>query len=297
MTKRRPSISGAGARGAFASTGANSAIRSGWSKSLTLTHDWLNRFGWPDSLATGAPLAIAHRGASDHAPENTLSAFRLAADLEAEIWELDARLTKDGVCVVSHDDDLTRLAGRGILVSEADWAEISRLRLPDGEHIPRLEEVIALASETGCGLYVDIKSEGAGSEAWRLLREADCRFAALGAFDTGWVTELREAGCDYPLSVLVPVGADPFAHVGDSRADIVHLCWREASDAPHELLTDALVTRLIEGGYQIVTWHEDRAPVIDALLEMPILGICSDRPELLKPHLQSRANEFRPTSR
>jgi glycerophosphoryl diester phosphodiesterase len=77
---------------------------------LTLSKDWLQRFAWPETLITGHPLAIAHRGACDHAPENTLKAFQIAASLSAEMWELDIRLSADGVCVVAHDDNLTRIA-------------------------------------------------------------------------------------------------------------------------------------------------------------------------------------------
>src|SRR6185437_16288450 len=68
------------------------------------------RFGWPAATMT-FPLAIAHRGASGHATENTLAAFARAADLGAEMWELDTQLTKDGVCVVSHDDHLQPVFG------------------------------------------------------------------------------------------------------------------------------------------------------------------------------------------
>jgi len=54
------------------------------------------------------PLVIAHRGASRRAPENTLPAFRLAADMGADAIELDARLTADGAVVVHHDQTLDR---------------------------------------------------------------------------------------------------------------------------------------------------------------------------------------------
>ena len=251
---------------------------------MTLTKEWLQRFGWPTSLSFGHPLAIAHRGACDHAPENTLSAFRLAADLASELWELDARLTVDGICIVVHDDNLTRVAGRGIKVSEATFVEISSLHLDDDQHIPSLAEVIALAKETGCGLYIEIKSEGAGLAAWRLLQEAGLKFACLASFNIEWIAELRSAGCDYPLAVLVPISSDPVVYIGDLQVDIVHLCWRDASDSPHELLTDDLVKQLLDRDWQIVIWHEDRAKVLNALWKLPIMGICSNRPELLKPY-------------
>jgi glycerophosphoryl diester phosphodiesterase len=251
---------------------------------MTFTKDWLKRFGWPETLLTGHPLAIAHRGASDHAPENTLKAFRVAADLCSEMWELDVHLSADGVCVVVHDDNLTRVARRGLKVSESRWDEISELQLPEGQRVPRLEQVIELAKETGCGLYIEIKSEGAGPVAWDLLRKAEFRFACLASFNVDWVRELRQLGCEYPLGVLVPVGADPFTCLDGVEVEIVHLCWRDASDAPHELLTGDLMRRFEESGHQIVIWHEDRREVVDALLQQPLMGVCSNRPELLKPY-------------
>jgi len=48
-------------------------------------------------------LVIAHRGASGTCPENTLVAFRRAAELGAHMVELDVQLTRDGEVVVMHD--------------------------------------------------------------------------------------------------------------------------------------------------------------------------------------------------
>jgi glycerophosphoryl diester phosphodiesterase len=67
-----------------------------------------NRFrAWYRSKWT-RPLILAHRGDSFQAPENTLEAARLGLDSGADGWELDVRLTKDGVPVVFHDESLLR---------------------------------------------------------------------------------------------------------------------------------------------------------------------------------------------
>ncbi len=263
---------------------AHTDFWSGRVENLTLNKEWLNKFNWPETLITGHPLAIAHRGACDHAPENTLKSFQVAASLFSEMWELDVRLSSDGVCVVAHDDNLTRVARRGLRVSEATWDEISALHLPEGQHIPRLEQVIELARHTGCGLYIEIKSEGAGLAAWKLLQDAGFRFACLASFNVNWIRELRQLGCDYPLAVLVPAGADPFVYLDDVAVEIVHLCWRDASDAPHQLLSDELMQKFVDQSLQVVIWDEDRKSVIDGLWDKPIMGICSNRPELLKPY-------------
>ncbi|TMB12920.1 MAG: glycerophosphodiester phosphodiesterase, partial [Deltaproteobacteria bacterium] len=54
------------------------------------------------------PLVIAHRGASGTSPENTLAAFRRAAELGADMIELDVQVTRDGAVVVIHDYTLER---------------------------------------------------------------------------------------------------------------------------------------------------------------------------------------------
>jgi len=64
------------------------------------------------------PLIIAHRGASAHAPENTLAALQLAVDAGAEGVEFDVRLARDGVPVVIHDETLARTALRPERVSD-----------------------------------------------------------------------------------------------------------------------------------------------------------------------------------
>src|SRR4051794_7031791 len=52
---------------------------------------------------------ICHRGASEHAHENTLEAFRATFELGGDGNEFDIRRTRDGVLVVFHDDMLDRL--------------------------------------------------------------------------------------------------------------------------------------------------------------------------------------------
>lgn len=56
----------------------------------------------------GETKVWAHRGASSHAPENTLPAFRKAIEAGADGIELDVQLTKDGRIVICHDERIDR---------------------------------------------------------------------------------------------------------------------------------------------------------------------------------------------
>ena len=94
------------------------------------------------------PLLIAHRGASAHAPENTLAAFELAIHLGAPAVELDVKLTGDHQVVVLHDQTLDRTTdGKGPLAAHTLEAvkqlDAGSYFSPEfrGEHVPTLAEV------------------------------------------------------------------------------------------------------------------------------------------------------------
>ena len=235
------------------------------------------RFGWPNLGQT--PLCIGHRGASGHVTENTLAAFQRAADLGAEMWELDTQLTRDGVVVVSHDDHLQRVFGLDIHISQLTAAELAAT----GALVPTFAQVAALARQTGCGLYIELKAAGTGLPCWDHLKSQGQRFACLGSFDPAQVRELRAAGCDYPLSVLIRVGVDPHAAGDSAGADILHLCWERAGPRPQDLVTADLLDTAFAAQRELVLWHEERPDILADIQRLPVLGICTDLPDLMRP--------------
>ncbi len=88
-----------------------------------------------------SPLIIAHRGASAHAPENTLAAFELAMQQGADAIELDAKLSADGHVVVIHDARVDRTTDGHGRVKDLPLAALRELDAGEGQRIPTLEEV------------------------------------------------------------------------------------------------------------------------------------------------------------
>jgi len=88
------------------------------------------------------PKVLAHRGASAHAPENTMAAFQLAFDQGADGIELDVMLTKEGRVVVIHDDTVDRTTNGAGKVSEMTLEQVQSLDAGDGQRIPTLAEVL-----------------------------------------------------------------------------------------------------------------------------------------------------------
>jgi len=218
------------------------------------------------------PYSIAHRGASAYAPANTMAAFRKAAELGADMWEVDIRISADGVPIVHHDATLAS----GHVLREMT-REALRAQMPD---CPDLSEVVALAAELGAGIYADIKDAEAALPTLQLLQDAAIAPVIIGAFSPEIVQTLKKAGSTYPVSGLVPIGADPHIHAAD--ADVIHLCW-EHLPAPQETLTPELFARAFRDGKEVVLWHEEDPARMAAIRTKPVTGICSDMPELVNP--------------
>ncbi len=149
---------------------------------------------------------IAHRGASGHAPENTLAAFRLAVEMGAKFIEADLRLTRDAKIVAMHDATVDRTTnGRG-RVSKMSLAELRGLdagvkflsedgRSFKGERVPTLDEILEFARKADVSLYLELKE----SQSWgfeqtlvgALRKSGEINRAIVISFDPDVLTTVR----------------------------------------------------------------------------------------------------------
>ncbi|MEP6947132.1 MAG: glycerophosphodiester phosphodiesterase family protein [Acidobacteriota bacterium] len=109
------------------------------------------------------PLIIGHRGASAHAPENTLAAFQMAIAAGADGIEFDVQLSRDGVPMVIHDATLERTGGRPEAVADLTADELASVDAGSwfgpkfrGERIPTLSEVLELCRGMR-RIYIELK--------------------------------------------------------------------------------------------------------------------------------------------
>lgn len=105
----------------------------------------------------------AHRGASQYAPENTISAFDLGLSMGANGIETDIQLTKDGVAVLFHDDTLERMTGKPGAVEDYTyeelrwfWVEKEILR----DRIPTLEQFLERYADKDITFALEMKKPG-----------------------------------------------------------------------------------------------------------------------------------------
>lgn len=230
-------------------------------------------------------LRIGHRGASAHAPDNTLSSFRRAAELGADRVELDVQRTADGQAAVIHDLYLHTPSGQVLPVKEATLSELRAVDLGGGEHVPTLVEALAVIRAAGLGAYIELKDGGAISLVVRALVELDFASQVVaGSFRPDWVADFKTSMPQVSGSVLFSSkaidGSRAVCLASAAGASFVHPCW-ESDPHPSALLTPTWLGAVRAAGLGIVCWHEERPAEIAALLSLGVDGICSDRPELL----------------
>lgn len=109
-------------------------------------------------------MVIAHRGAHQHAPENTLAAFKAAIRMGADYFECDVRPTADGRLVIMHNSTVNATTNGGGAVNQMTFKQIRALDAGvkfspkfAGTHVPTFEETLKLAKGK-IGVYVDAKS-------------------------------------------------------------------------------------------------------------------------------------------
>lgn len=234
-------------------------------------------------------LKIGHRGASAVAPENTLAAFRLAAEMGADAIETDLRLTKDGVVVAIHDEKLARTTtGRGF-VAAATLAAIRELEAGrelkgkvrgkfGAQRVPTLDEVLALAKKLSLRCYLEIKASRDGiveRAVVESLREQGASRHVVISFDEVILKTVRE------LEPAVTVGllTEERGLRGIARAEV--LGAREVLPRD-DRVNERFVMTARAKGLSVVVWTVDDLRRMRALAKMGVAGIISNRVDRLE---------------
>lgn len=231
-------------------------------------------------------LNIAHRGASGHAPENTLAAFALAREMGADAIETDLRLTRDGVVVAMHDSDLQRTTGAGGLVAGMTAAELRELdaaarwqgaaRFPK-QAIPTLGQVLQIAREKSLRCYLEIKAtrDGATERAVaEALRTGGAARHAVISFDEEVLRRMRQIEPALTIGLLTEThGAE-----GLDRAEALGA----RQFLPREdCVTEELVAAAQERQFSVIVWTVDEPARMLALIKMGVAGIITNYPDRL----------------
>jgi glycerophosphoryl diester phosphodiesterase len=237
---------------------------------------------------------FAHRGLALDAPENTLLAFLHAVNAGSAYVETDVHGSADGVAMVSHDPDLTRVAGRDVRVSQLTAPELRRVSLGHGQGYCSLAEALDAFPETR--FNIDIKSADAVAGTIKAVRDARATDRVLiGSFSTkrrlAVVRELPGVATSISAS-----GALPAAHAARSGAirllrrllagvDAVQLPVKVAGAS---IVTERAIRSFHEAGVEVHIWTIDEPAEMIRLLDAGVDGIVTDRADLALPIVAER---------
>lgn len=232
---------------------------------------------------------IAHRGASGHAPENTMASFRRAVELGARFIETDLQITRDVRIVAMHDSTLDRTTnGKGQLhlqtleeiraLDAGSWFGGTGAEGFAGERVPTLEEILDFAEQQDVIFYLEIKS----GPAWGV--------------EHGVVGALRDHNASARVVIL---SFDPSAldlvHRLDSAMMTGLLCEHPSNDlversvragarqlvARGDLITPAVIEAAHHAGLQTAAWTINEPEQMRRLIETGVNGIITDYPDRL----------------
>ena len=244
-------------------------------------------------LVDDRPLAIAHRGGVESAPENTRRAFAAAVDLGFHHLETDVHLSADGVLVAFHDDRLDRITDHQGLITELTAAEISRARIDGTDPIPTLDELLEAFPHVR--FNIDPKHDDAVVALAQTLRRHDALDrVCIGAFSDERLERLRRllgprlctsAG---PREIARLSAASRLPGRGRPVVEAYQCLQLPVRHRHVELVTAELVGTAHARGLQVHVWTINDPPEMHRLLDMGVDGLMTDRPSVLRDVLVER---------
>ncbi|MGE7272993.1 glycerophosphodiester phosphodiesterase [Brevibacillus panacihumi] len=231
-------------------------------------------------------ICMAHRGWSGKAPENTMTAIRLAlAEPAIRGIEIDVQLSRDGVPVLIHDFTLERTTtGRG-LVMDHTLEELRELDAGSwfnerfaGERIPTLEEVLQ-AVKGRCTLNIELKATsdmypGIAEKVLELLERHEMKQeVCITSFDHDLIRQVRELDATVETGLIV------------MGRPVLMLEQLEAAGANilsmgYPYLTRELACEALEKGYKVIAWTIDEPSHIRTVMSWhPDVQICTNHPD------------------
>ena len=255
------------------------------------------------AATSDAQLIVAHRGASHDAPENTLAAFRLAWEQNADAIEGDFYVTKDQQIVCIHDKTTKRVAPQQpeLSVAESTLAELQKLDVGSWKHpqyaaerMPTLSDVLATVP-AGKQIFVEIKC---GPEILPLLQpqlEASglkSEQIVIICFDKTVVTQARKLMPQYNANWLTGYKQETKDSEWKPTRNNVLATLRSTgatglgTNGNLEVIDQAFLDSIREAGFQFHVWTVNDVEAARKFADFGAISITTDRPEFIRNAIQ-----------
>ncbi|AKZ53698.1 putative secreted hydrolase [Streptomyces ambofaciens ATCC 23877] len=257
-----------------------------------------------DEHTTPTPDAIAHRGSSGMAPENTAAAIDLAVRQRADHVEIDVQRTKDGKLINFHDCTMERTTNiedrypdrPRYRVSDFTWNELRTLDAGSwfhptytGEPLITLDDVITRINHTRTGLLAELSpcthhttiatdlANHLKTKPRYLQRALTRNQLAVQSFHTDDAHTFRTQLPDIPIGILNAQRP--------TDTELLQLSqWADQINPQHTVTDQTLVDRIHQLGMHINVWTVDEPGAIRKMTTLGVDGIITDYPQTLTQH-------------
>lgn len=247
----------------------------------------------PYAFYTKQPLVIAHRGARDVAPENTLAAFQAALDADADGIELDVTRCATGEIVVIHDDTLDRTTNGSGPVTAMTFCNLRTLDAGSwfapqfaGERVPLLSEVLDLV---GHRLRINIeikgrdwKGDGIEFEIAQMIRDRKLeQEVIISSFNPAALVRMHRVAPELQRGLLYAPNLPAYLSPTWTR-----LLTQPEALHPYYAMMDAQAVRRAQlRGYRVNVWTVNTPQDMQAMISLGVDAIITDHPARLREML------------
>ncbi|MFX1235770.1 MAG: glycerophosphodiester phosphodiesterase [Promethearchaeota archaeon] len=235
-------------------------------------------------------ILIAHRGASNTAPENTLKAFTMAIELDADYIEFDVRISKDGELIIIHDPDVFRTTHKLGFVKQFSLNKIKKLNAGNGEKIPTLEELL-IETKGKINYMCEIKVKNISGKVLSILKNHNVLDSTiLISFKHNELLKSRNMYPDLKLGAIIPSRLGWITNWFIKKRLISSISQKSffSINAFFPLVNRKFVDFSHEKGLKVFAWTVNSKRKMKKLIKLGIDGILTNDISLLKDAL----NEF-----
>ncbi|MBY3394097.1 glycerophosphoryl diester phosphodiesterase [Rhizobium laguerreae] len=230
----------------------------------------------------------AHRGASAIAPENTIAAFRAAAEQGAEWVELDVALLADGTPVVIHDVSIDRCSSSkgnlaDLTASDLDAIDAGSWFSPKfkGEPLPTLARVVSALGELGLNANVEIKQHAHHKSLDQLVKVVDQHLKAraaqtkimISSFDAAALKGMHELDPSYELAML-------WSKLPADWTDILRSIPAKTIHLDYKALSIGFIEEAVRRGISVRAWTCNDPRRLASFWYVGLTGVITDDPSV-----------------
>lgn len=230
----------------------------------------------------------AHRGASAIAPENTIAAFRAAAEQGAKWVELDVALSADGVLVVLHDDSVDRTTNGSGSLGVLNAADITKLDAGSwfgaafaGETVPTLDQTLAALADLGIGVNIEIKQHKHHRSLSQLTEAVAAAIHAtkgrlpvmISSFDAEALKAMHQLTPDVELAMLWNRPPEDWVdQLASIPATSIHLNYKA--------LSIGFLEATVQQNIKVRAWTCNNRTVLESFWDAGLTGVITDNPQV-----------------